>query len=84
MDLPVERFPAELSATIRDGLAHGLSDEMMIKGMISMGNLLGHFVSPDNVEEALIKEIWENATEEEKKVLAGIVLRIGKKRIGEH
>ncbi|MCR4441082.1 MAG: DUF3243 family protein [Peptococcaceae bacterium] len=84
MNQSIERFPAELSAAIRDGLAHGLTDEMMIKGMVSMGNLLGHFVKPDNVEEALIKEIWENASEEEKNMLAGIVLRIGKKKITQH
>lgn len=77
----LDRFPAELSQTIRDGLKNGLSDEMMIKGMVSLGNLLQHFVDPDNMEEALIKEIWENATDEERHIIAGIVLRIGKKRI---
>lgn len=77
----LELFPKELADTIKDGLQHGVSDEMMIKGMISLGNLLEHFVKPDSPEEALIKEIWDVATEEEKYLIANIVLRIGKKRV---
>jgi len=77
----VELFPQELAATIRDGLKHGVTDQMMVEGMISVGNLLEHFIRPDTPEEALIKEIWDMADEEEKRVIAGIVLRIGKKRI---
>lgn len=77
----VELFPQELAATIRDGLKHGITDQMMVEGMISVGNLLEHFIRPDTPEEALIKEIWDMADEEEKRVIAGIVLRIGKKRI---
>jgi len=76
-----ELFPRELAATIREGLKHGLTDEMMIEGMINVGNLLQHFIKPDTPEEALIREIWDAADEDEKRVIAGIVLRIGKRRV---
>lgn len=76
-----ESFPKELAETIRDGLNHGITDELMIEGMISISNLLGHFIKPDSPEEALIKEIWETADKNEKRVIAGIVLRVGKKKI---
>lgn len=76
-----ESFPKELSETIRDGLKHGITDELMVEGMISVGNLLERFVRPDSPEEALIKEIWDTADKTEKRVIAGIVLRIGKKRV---
>lgn len=77
----IEHFPRELSETIRDGLKHGISDEMMVKGMISLGNLFERFIKPDSPEESLIKEIWDEATENEKYTIASIVLRMGKKKI---
>jgi hypothetical protein len=77
----LEDFPHELAETIRDGQKHGVSDELMVKGMISLGNLMQKFVEPDTPEEALMKEMWDEATPEEKETIAGIVLRLGKKRI---
>lgn len=74
-------FPEELAKTIEDGLKHGLSDELMVKGMISVGNLLDKFVKPNSAEQALIKEIWDNATEDEKYIIAGIALRMGKEQL---
>lgn len=76
-----ELFPKELADTIRDGLKHGVTDELMIDGMISVGNLLERFIKADTPEEALIKEIWDAADQTEKRVIAGVVLRLGKKRI---
>lgn len=80
-DTRLEGFPSEVSDVIRDGLKHGVSDEQMIKGMISIGNLMGKFVQPDSPEESLIKEMWEEADESDKEVMAKLVLKIGKKRV---
>jgi hypothetical protein len=77
----VRDFPQELAETIIDGSKHGISDELMIKGMVSIGNLLGRFVKPDSPEEAIMKEMWEVATDEEKNMMASLVLRIGKNRL---
>lgn len=77
----VREFPQELAEAIVDGNKHGVSDELMIKGMVSLGNLLGRFVKPDSPEEALMKEMWEVATDEEKNIMASLVLRMGKNRL---
>lgn len=74
-------FPKALANTIADGQKHGVSDEMMIKGMVSLGNLFSHFVKPDSPEEALLNQMWEIATQEEKNILAKIALRLGKQQI---
>lgn len=74
-------FPRELAENIRDGLKHGISDEQMIEGMVSMGNLFSRFVKPDSPEEALMNEVWKVSTEEEKRMMAEIVLRLGKKHL---
>ena len=43
--LSPSQFPQELSQVITDGEKHGISDDLMLKGMISVGNLMGklHF-----------------------------------------
>ena len=77
----IEGFPKALAARIADGQKHGVSDEMMVKGMVSLGNLFSHFVQPDSPEEALLSQIWDVATDDEKNMLASIVLRMGKQRL---
>lgn len=77
----MEMFPKELAQTIADGKKHGVSDEQMVKGMVSVGNLLGRFVKPDSAEEALMKEMWELADNDEKMTLASLVLKLGKKHL---
>lgn len=78
----VSDFPKELANVIVDGEKHGVSDELMAKGMVSVGNLMGQFVKPDSPEEALMKEMWEIASDNEKMTMANLVLRIGKDKLG--
>lgn len=78
----VSDFPKELANVIMDGEKHGVSDELMAKGMVSVGNLMGQFVKPDSPEEALMKEMWEIASDNEKMTMANLVLRIGKDKLG--
>lgn len=80
-DVTLGGFPSEVREVIQDGLRHGVSDEQMIKGMISIGNLMGRFVKPDTPEEALMKEMWEIADESEKETIAKLVLKVGKRRV---
>ena len=61
------QFPQELARVIQDGEKHGVTEEMMVKGMVSVGNLMGQFVKPDSPEEALMKEMWESADDPGKK-----------------
>lgn len=77
-------FPQQLARVIEDGEKHGVTDEMMVKGMVSIGNLMGQFVKPDSPEEALMKEMWEMASDNEKATVANMVLRVGKEKVGMH
>ena len=43
---------------------------------------MGQFVKPDSPEEALMKEMWEVASDNEKMTVANLVLRIGKEKLG--
>jgi hypothetical protein len=80
-DVNLATFPKEVSEVIRDGIKHGVSDEQMIQGMVSIGNLMGRFVQPDTPEEALMKEMWEVADESEKDTIAKLILKVGKRRV---
>ena len=80
-DNSMQDFPKELSQVILDGEKHGVGDELMIKGMVSVGNLMGKFVTPDSPEEALMKEMWEIADDNEKNTIAGLVLKMGKSKL---
>ncbi len=73
-------IPKELSEVIQDGLAHGVSEEQIVKGMISIGNFAGEVTAPDNPEEGFVKAMWNEAKPDEKEMLARIVLRIGKRQ----
>ena len=75
------QFPQELARVIEDGEKHGVTDEMMVKGMVSVGNLMGQFVKPDSPEEALMKEMWEIADDNEKNTIAKLVLKMGKEKL---
>ena len=55
---------------------------MMVKGMVSVGNLMGQFVKPDSPEEALMKEMWGTANDQEKNAVAQMVLKVGRKKLG--
>ncbi|KUO48872.1 MAG: hypothetical protein APF76_09475 [Desulfitibacter sp. BRH_c19] len=74
-------FPKELAEKIREGQKHGVSEENMVKGVVSLGNLLEKFTKPDTSEEALMKSMWDNATNEEKYTIANLLVRIGKQNI---
>lgn len=75
------RFPEELAQKIRESQEHGVSEENLVKGIVSLGNLMEKFTEPDTTEEALVKSMWENANEEEKYTIARLIVRIGKKNI---
>lgn len=79
MNMDLSKLPGKLADTVREGLLHGLSDEQMIRGIVSLGNLADSFVKPDDASEALVQAIWHNATKEEKEVLARIIVRMAKK-----
>jgi len=77
----LESFPRELAAKIQEGQRAGLTDEQIVQGIVNLGNVMSRFVKPDSPEEALMRELWNIATEDEKKILAGLVLRMGKRVI---
>lgn len=54
----------------------GMSEKTITNLSEKIGTYLSNHVHPHNDEEKLLKEMWDAADEEERKVLAKIVVKI--------
>ncbi|WFR58831.1 DUF3243 domain-containing protein [Anaerocolumna sp. AGMB13025] len=54
----------------------GMSDKTITSISEKVGTYLSNYVSPHNDEERLLKEMWDAADEDDRKVLAKIVVKI--------
>jgi sulfur relay (sulfurtransferase) DsrC/TusE family protein len=68
--------------SLKQGIAEahklGVSDEMIKEMGVKIGNFLAERVCPASKEEELMKEMWDVATPEERKVLATIIFKMVK------
>ena len=64
-----------LSEAIAEGKRVGLSDEMIQSLGVKVGNFLSEKVCPGNPEEALLKELWDTGTADERRALAAMIFK---------
>jgi hypothetical protein len=57
----------------------GMSDNTITNMAEKVGTYLSNHVPPHNDEEKLLKEMWDAANEEDRKVLAKIITKIADK-----
>jgi hypothetical protein len=57
----------------------GMSDNTITNMAEKVGTYLSNNVTPHNDEEKLLKEMWDAANEEDRKVLAKIITKIADK-----
>lgn len=57
----------------------GVSDKTITNMAEKVGTYLSNNVAPHNDEERLLKEMWDAANEEDRKVLAKLVVKIADK-----
>ncbi|MDI6709246.1 MAG: DUF3243 family protein [Thermoanaerobacterales bacterium] len=76
MDPKLASFPKEIAEKIQEGRGAGLSNEQIAEGIVHLGNVVAKFVKPDSPEEALMEKMWQVSTDEEKRTMANIVLRM--------
>lgn len=77
----IEGFKERLASRIADGKSHGINDAIMREGILNLADIAVHFFSADKPEERLMKDLWDISTEQEKKVLAEVLLRYGKQAL---
>jgi len=69
-----------LKDAIERGREFGLSDDMIKKLSVKMGDFLAKRVCPATPEEQLMKEMWDVANPDERKVLATMMFKIVEKQ----
>ena len=66
--------------TLKEGIAEarkfGVSDETIKTMAVKMGDFLASKVCPQTKEEELLKQMWDVATPEERKVVATLMFKM--------
>jgi sulfur relay (sulfurtransferase) DsrC/TusE family protein len=66
--------------TLKEGIAEarkfGVSDETIKSLAVKMGDFLASKVCPQTKEEELLKQMWDVATPEERKVIATLMFKM--------
>ncbi len=66
--------------TLKEGIAEarkfGVSDETIKTMAVKMGDFLASKVCPQTKEEELLKQMWDVATPEERKVIATLMFKM--------
>ena len=65
-----------LQDAIKRGRDFGMSDEMIQKLSVKVGDFLAKKVCPATPEEELMKDMWEIGTKEERKTLATLMFKL--------
>jgi hypothetical protein len=67
---------ASLHDAIQEGRKYGMSDEEMKSWAVEAGNYLAKNVCAGTAEEALLKELWDVATPDERKTLGTLIFKL--------
>jgi len=54
----------------------GMSEETISKLAFQIGEFLSDKVDPENVQERVLKELWDAGSDEEKKTLARLMVKL--------
>lgn len=72
-------FKDTLGKAVDLGETVGLSDKTITNAAEKIGTYLSNNVNPRNDEEKLLKELWDAAGGEDRKILAKLIVKISDK-----
>ncbi|MBF7081831.1 DUF3243 domain-containing protein [Desulfallas sp. Bu1-1] len=81
MELEIEwhQWKKLLSRAVNAAQFIGVSDDRINDLAYRLGDFLAKKVDPGNREQRLLVELWNEATEDEKKILASLIIRMVEK-----
>ena len=65
-----------LGEALQKGRALGISDEQIKDLATKMGDFLAEKVCPASKEEELLKQMWDVGTPEERRTIAGLLIKL--------
>lgn len=71
-----EKWKQFLGERVRNARSAGLSDSTIQNLAKEIGDFLEQKVDPKNDEERVLKELWSVSNDEERKVLAGVMMKL--------
>ena len=71
-----EKWKSFLAERVKDAKASGMSEDMIAKLAFQIGEFLEEKVDPKNGEERLLKELWQAGSEEERKTIAKLMVKL--------
>lgn len=71
-----DKWKETLGKAVNIGETVGMSDKTINNIAEKVGTFLSNHVDPQNDEERLLKELWDVAAEDDRKVLAKLIVKI--------
>jgi Protein of unknown function (DUF3243). len=71
-----DKWKETLGKAVNIGETIGMSDKTIDNIAEKVGTFLSNHVDPQNDEERLLKELWDVAAEDDRKVLAKLIVKI--------
>ncbi len=71
-----DKWKQFLGERVQNARAAGMSDATIQKLATDIGDFLANKVDPKNDEERVLKELWAVSDENEKKVMAGLMMKL--------
>ncbi|KZL92926.1 DUF3243 domain-containing protein [Clostridium magnum] len=71
-----DKWKETLGKAVNMGETIGMSDKTINNIAEKVGTFLSNHVDPQNDEERLLKELWDVAAEDDRKVLAKLIVKI--------
>ena len=76
LDMSWNGWKKMLGRAVDTAEAIGVSEETIDKAAYKVGNFLSNNVDPANREQRLLKEMWDEASNDEQRVIASVVTRL--------
>ncbi|MCZ8512302.1 DUF3243 domain-containing protein [Paenibacillus filicis] len=73
-----DRWKEFLGDRVEQAEKSGMSEETMSKLAFEIGEFLANKVDPKNNEERVLKDLWDAGDEQEKKVMARLMIKLAK------
>jgi hypothetical protein len=73
-----EKWKSFLSERVEQARKAGMSDETISKLALQIGEFLSDKIDPENKEERILKELWDVADEDEKRMIARLMVKLVK------
>ncbi|MCZ8519988.1 MULTISPECIES: DUF3243 domain-containing protein [Paenibacillus] len=73
-----ERWKEFLGERVEQAERAGMSEDLISKLAYQIGEFLSDKVDPENKEERVLKELWDVADENERRVMASMMVKLAK------